>query len=132
MSSMYTTDHSRRIFIAVFCLVLLSSCSNKIVAESDRIRIFEPAQNETVSSPFTLRGEARTFENNVRFRLKDSQGTVLVDSFTTAAGEMGRFGSFEAEIVFNVPSAKEGVIEIFEESAEDGSEIGKIVIPVRF
>src|SRR3989344_3552887 len=115
--SMHIINHGSRVFLVVSCLVLLSSCGNKIVAESDSIRIFEPAKNETVSSPFTLRGEARTFENNVRFRLKDSEGNVLVDSFTTAAGEMGRFGSFEAEIVFNVPSAKEGVIEIFEESA---------------
>src|SRR3989344_9667248 len=123
MNSMFSL---RRVLLVLMTGMLLSSCGNKIVAESDRIRIFEPAKNETVSLPFTLRGEARTFENNVRFRLKDEQWNVLVDSFTTAAGEMGRFGSFEAEIVFNVPSAKEGVIEIFEESAEDGSEIGKI------
>jgi len=129
---MRVTDHGRRVFIAVSCLVLLSSCGNKIVAESDRIRIYEPANNETVSSPFILRGEARTFENNVRFRLKDSEGNILVDSFTTAAGEMGTFGSFEAEVSFGLLSGKEGMLEIFEESAEGGSEIGRVSIPVRF
>src|SRR3989344_2556225 len=97
MRSMRVTDHGRRGFIAVSCLVL-------------------------------LRGEARTFENNVRFRLKDSEGNILVDSFTTAAGEMGTFGSFEAEVSFGLLSGKEGMLEIFEESAEGGSEIGRVSI----
>ena len=92
-----------------------------------------PQSGETVTRPFTVTGEARTFEQHVSLRLSQTDGKILVEDFTTAtAPDLGIFGPFEKQLQYPVPSQSTGVLEVFQASPKDGSEIDKVTIPVRF
>jgi hypothetical protein len=97
------------------------------------IIVAEPAANQSVGLPLTIKGKARVFENTVSFRIKDSDGTVLLENFTTAdSQDIGQFGPFEASVNYPEAKGEKGTVEVFEYSAKDGSEINKVEIPVTF
>lgn len=103
-----------------------------VVSESGNIKVSQPLPLQTVSSPLAVRGEARVFENNVEYRLTESDGTVLAEGFATAqAPDIGQFGPFEATIGFNTET-EVGTLEVFSTSPKDGSEINKVTIPLIF
>lgn len=104
-----------------------------VTTSSENIFVDEPEPYETVSSPVTVSGDARVFENVVSLRVLDGDGSVLAETFTTAnSADIGLFGPFEIDVVFDPPSFNTGTIEIFEESARDGSDTFKVSIPVSF
>jgi hypothetical protein len=80
-----------------------------------------PAGSVVRSNPFTIRGRARTFENNVVIRLLDSRGHLMRETFTTATGEMGTFSPFEAEIWIPRDPGPTLTVALIEHSAKDGS-----------
>jgi hypothetical protein len=91
-------------------------------AIGDAIIFDQPAAGSLVrSNPFTIRGRARTFENNVVIRLYDSSGELMRETFTTATGEMGTFGPFEAEIWIPRNPGPTITVALLEHSAKDGS-----------
>lgn len=99
---------------------------------SENIEVLNPRSGDSVKSGFRVEGNARTFENNVRIRLTDADGNILINTFTTAnAEDIGQFGPFEKIINFSTDS-KSGTLEIFQDSAKDGSEIDKVEIPLLF
>ena len=99
---------------------------------SNNILVESPLQNTQISNPVTVRGEARTFENTVIIRLVQDDGRVLAEDFTTAdAKDIGQFGAFEIQLFYSAPTQNSGKIEVFQYSAKDGSEIDKVLIPVR-
>lgn len=102
-----------------------SSSEANIIIESH-------TENDTIVSPVTVSGKARTFENTVNVRIKDASGKELAESFTTATGEMGQHSDFSAVIEFDKGTAKTGAIEAFQYSAKDGTEIDKVTVPVTF
>jgi hypothetical protein len=102
--------------------------------------------NITVSSPqegdyvnangFTITGLARTFENNVTYRVTDlASKKVIASGFTTATGEMGKFSPYTINVqpkkIAGVQYPSRVLIEVFENSAKDGSEINKVQRTVR-
>ena len=92
-----------------------------------------PQSNQRVGSPIIIQGEARVFENTINYRLLSESGEVLAEGFTTAdAPDVGTWGRFRGELMYEVDTEGRGVIEVFEESARDGSEIHKVSIPVRY
>lgn len=98
---------------------------------SDNIIVTAPQAGSNVSSPFVVRGEARTFENNVVLRLTEQGGRVLVEDFTTAQSpDIGQFGPFEMEISYPATTQSSATLEVFQYSARDGSEIDKVTIPL--
>jgi len=107
--------------------------------QRDLSNVFEPAiwvtspvKDQVITSPVTIRGNARVFEATVSFRLKDAAGNVLAEGFTTAAeGAPGR-GDFEGELAFKPDGSGQGQLEIFEESMKDGSDRNKVTIPVEW
>ena len=100
--------------------------------EEPNIVVFNPKENAKISSPFDLEGKARVFENVVSIRLKDKDGKILYEGITNAQSpDMGKFGLFQEEIKYSTLQA-EGALEVFESSAKDGSDINKVIIPVRF
>lgn len=104
-----------------------------IVQRSDAISISAPRVNERVGSPIIIRGDARTFENVVHYRLLDAQGKVVSEGYTTAtAPDVGQFGPFRGELTYTATVDGEGTLEIYEESAKDGSRINVVSIPVRY
>jgi hypothetical protein len=91
--------------------------------QRDLSNVFEPAiwvtspvKDQVITSPVTIRGNARVFEATVSFRLKDAAGNVLAEGFTTAAeGAPGR-GDFEGELAFKPEGSGQGQLEVFEVS----------------
>lgn len=100
---------------------------------SQNIRVSTPILNQEIGVPLSIKGEARVFESVVRVRLRDANGMVLVDDITLSEGtEIGEFGPFEARLSYPAPSTPTGVVEVFQNSPRDGSEVDKVTIPVTF
>ncbi|MDO8648179.1 MAG: Gmad2 immunoglobulin-like domain-containing protein [Candidatus Peregrinibacteria bacterium] len=113
--------------------VLENQGTSSSTTQESNIRVTEPASEDVVSSPLTIRGEARVFENVFQYRLKDEDGTVLVEGFESALSpDIGQFGAFTVEVPFGPPSGASGTLEVFAYSAKDGSEIDMVRISVRF
>jgi len=105
----------------------------------------QPSGNITIQSPqegdyvnangFVIRGLARTFENNVVYRVRDiATNKIIGQGFTTATGEMGQFSPYSATVAINksgVQFPTRALVEVFENSAKDGSEINKVQVQVR-
>ena len=104
----------------------------KAVSQNEFLEVTSPTTNQVIGSPFQIAGKANFFEGHVRIKIKDQSNQVLVDTFTTAEGSMDQLYPFSKLVSFKKPSAEQGIVEIFEESAKDGSEINKITIPVIF
>ena len=112
----------------------IPSVDSSITAGAIRaIRLKSPRSGETLSpSGFTISGTARTFENNVLYRLVFDSVLTLASGFTTAdAREIGTFGPFSVNVEFSTDYGGDGVLEVFEESAENGEEINKVRVPVK-
>lgn len=94
------------------------------------ISVTEPCAGEQVSSPLSVAGEANAFEATVSMRVLDENGDEIATAFTTAQCGSGCWGAFVGEIEFEVDREQPGTLEVFESSAEDGSDIHKVSIPV--
>lgn len=94
------------------------------------IVVRQPQRGATVTSPVTVSGDANVFEATVSFRILDANGNEIATSFTTATCGSGCRGDYTGEIEFSVDREQHGVIEVFESSAEDGSDLHKVAIPV--
>jgi hypothetical protein len=96
------------------------------------IVVFNPKENAAINSPFDVEGKAIAFENMIGIRLKDANGKILFqDSVYVNSPDVGQYGLFQKEITFET-SQEEGSLEVFESSMQDGSDINKIAIPVKF
>jgi len=103
------------------------------ILDEPNIIVSQPQANDEIGPKLTIKGEARVFENTVNYRLKDNEGNILAENFaTTNSLDIGLYGSFEVTIPYSQPKSREGVLEVFESSAKDGSEINKVIIPVKF
>ena len=96
------------------------------------IQVKSPQKNATIKSSVLISGKANVYEANVRIRISDDNKNILANDFITAGGWMDKLYSFEKEIDYKMPQTEKGLIEIFEESAKDGSEIYKVETPVIF
>ena len=96
------------------------------------IQIKLPQKNTVIENPVLISGKANVFEANVRVRILDDNKNILADDFITADGWMDKLYLFKKEIDYKMPQTENGLIEIFEESAKDGSDLHKIEIPVVF
>ena len=96
-------------------------------------RSFSPQPNEEVGLSLVIKGEARVFESTFSYRLRDEDGIVLYEDHAMAnAPDVGQFGPFEVSVKYPKPKGSQGTVEVFDYSAKDGSEIDKIIIPVKF
>ncbi len=96
------------------------------------IWLYEPAPNQEVSSPLTVRGSARVFEATVNLRLLSDNGNILEETFTTATeGAPGR-GEFEAVLKNTPPASTKGTLEVFWSNPKDGSETDKVRVSLQF
>ncbi|MFO0702393.1 MAG: Gmad2 immunoglobulin-like domain-containing protein [Candidatus Andersenbacteria bacterium] len=104
-----------------------------VTTESENIRVTAPAPYANVTSPLTVQGQARVFENVVNLRLLDANGNVLVETTTMAhSPDVGQFGSFSIDLPFVHATDTSGSLEVFTISAKDGSEVDKVTLPVTF
>lgn len=97
------------------------------------ISVSEPVPNQEIASPVTIKGLARVFESQLNVRVKDASGKTIVEKSVMAnSSDAGQFGPFEISLYYPLLKAPDGVIEAFDYSAKDGSEIDKVIVPVKF
>src|SRR5688572_12110987 len=87
----------------------------------------EPKPEITISAvapgnPVVVEGHARTFENNVVVRLRNANGTLIHETFTTSAGESGHHNPYRAEVFVTRDPGGQVTVEALEYSARDGAE----------
>lgn len=94
------------------------------------VSVTEPCSGDAVTSPLAVAGEANVFEATVSMRILDETGEEIATAFTTATCGTGCWGTYVGEISFEVDHEQPGTLEVFESSAEDGSDIHKVSISV--
>ena len=98
---------------------------------SPSVLVESPTPGEQVSSPLRITGTANTFEATFNVEVVDERGRVLNKRFVTATSGSGTRGTFDAEVPFKANGAGPGKLVVFELSAEDGSRIHEVEIPLR-
>ncbi|MFH0892426.1 MAG: Gmad2 immunoglobulin-like domain-containing protein [Candidatus Falkowbacteria bacterium] len=97
------------------------------------IIVNEPDWDDEITNPVAVSGQARVFENTVNIRLRSSSNRILASAFTTASStEVGEYGDFSKSVPYSDPGTATGFLEVFTISAQDGSEIDKVITLVRF
>lgn len=94
------------------------------------IAVETPGPGDEVSSPVTISGTANVFEATVSYRIEDENGHSLADGYATATCGTGCRGTYVITVDYNVVHDQPGTIVVFESSAQDGSEINVVRIPV--
>ncbi len=96
------------------------------------ISVRHPRPHDIVDDPVEVAGVGTGFEGTLQARLRDHAGTEIAQKHFQAGGT-GIWGNFFFRIdVPGVPDRPRGTLEIYEVSAEDGSEIDKRIIPIVF
>lgn len=111
---------------------------NESDLKRDLIIVNSPQRLATVTSPLTIRGEARGtwyFEGDFPVRIEDANGNVLGQHYATAQGEWMTEGfvPFESELSFMAPRTDTGTL-ILEKDNPSGlpEHADELRIPVRF
>jgi germination protein M len=94
------------------------------------ILVESPAPHAHVSSPLRLRGSANTFEATFQVQVRPDKGKPLAQDFVTATSGSGTRGTFDKQLDFTVDRVRAGTVVVYELSAEDGSVINRVEIPV--
>ena len=111
---------------------ILASSMPTVPCNSTNIKVNNLKLNQEVTFPFTVSGEARVFENQFNYRIKDSTGKTLKEGTVYAkAKDVGEFGAFEIKVTSLKTTDTKIVFELFDKSAKDGSEIDKVIVPLQ-
>jgi hypothetical protein len=100
-------------------------------AQTPSVLVESPLAFQEVSSPLVARGTANTFEATFSFEILNEDGEVIAGDFATATSGSGTRGTFRFEQPFVVEAEQDGVLRIFELSAESGSRTNEVEIPLR-
>jgi hypothetical protein len=100
-------------------------------AQTPAILVLSPLPGEEVEPGFEVSGTANTFEANFNYELQDSADKILSKNFVTATSGSGTRGTFRFTIPYEVDSPQDGRLVVFESSANDGSRINEVSIPLR-
>jgi hypothetical protein len=92
------------------------------------ILVESPLPFDEVTTPLRVTGTANTFEATFEYELKNNQGKVVDSNFVTATSGTGTRGTFDftTKAVDDLAS-----LVVFERSAEDGSRVNEVEIPLR-
>lgn len=97
----------------------------------ENIRVESPQSGDVVTSPITVSGEARVYENVVDWRIVSNDGDVLDQGFFAATpADIGMFGPFEGRVFLPVLESDDFVLELFTYSAMDGSVRDLVSLPL--
>jgi germination protein M len=94
------------------------------------ITVESPSIGPRVSNPVTISGTANVFEATVSIRILAQDGTELARTFTSASCGTGCRGDYSVAVNYSIVAEAPGTIEVFESSAQDGSAINVVDIPV--
>ena len=96
------------------------------------IRVRQPRPHDIVDDPIGIAGVGTGFEGTLQVRVRDHRGNELAHKHFMAGGT-GIWGNFLLRLdVPNIPDNPHGTLEVYEISAEDGSEINKRVVRIVF
>lgn len=134
---------------ALFAVVALTSCapgpgqspttsptdgsptSSPPTATAPAIVIGSPAEGETVSVPFTVSGEANTFEAALTVEVVDQSGTGICVRQLMATSGSGTPGTWEGTLAFPPEvDALPVMLRAYAHSAKDGSIIDLVEYPI--
>ena len=100
--------------------------------QTPSVLVESPLPFEEVGSPIRAEGTANTFEATFNYELTDTDGLIVDENFVTATSGTGTRGTFEFTTEpYTVPFDGIGSLIVFERSAEDGSKIHIVEIPLR-
>jgi nucleoid-associated protein YgaU len=95
------------------------------------IVVRQPQAHDIVDDPIKICGIASVFEANLQVRVRDQKGVEIARKFFTAGGMS--WANFQITMPINIiPKTTSGTLEVFENSAADGSEIKKVIVPIIF
>jgi hypothetical protein len=95
--------------------------------QTPSVLVESPLPFAEVTAPVTATGTANTFEANFQYELLDADGNVVDENFVTATSGTGTRGTFE----FTTAEVDDfATLVVFETSAEDGSRIREVEIPL--
>ena len=95
------------------------------------ILVESPLPFAEVSSPLEITGTANTFEAAFRINVTDGEGLIVYDEPAMATSGSGTRGTFDVTADFEVPRPGQGALIVFEESAQDGSQVNLVEIPLQ-
>jgi hypothetical protein len=95
--------------------------------QTPSVLVESPLAFQEVTTPITVEGTANTFEANFQYELLDADGNVVDENFVTATSGTGTRGTFE----FTTADVDDvATLVVFETSAEDGSRMREVEIPL--
>src|SRR3712207_6749270 len=96
------------------------------------IMLRHPRSHDIVDDPIEIAGVGTGFEGTLQARVRDGRGRELAQRHFQAGGT-GIWGNFFVRLdVPGVPDTPDGTLEVFEISAEDGSELHTVVRRIVF
>ena len=100
--------------------------------QTPSVLVESPLPFEEVIGPIHAEGTANTFEATFNYELTDTDGRIVDENFVTATSGTGTRGTFEFTTdEYEIPFDGIGSLIVFERSAEDGSKIHVVEIPLR-
>ncbi len=100
--------------------------------QTPSVLVESPLPFEEVTSPLRATGTANTYEATFNYELTDTDGRIVDENFVTATSGTGTRGTFDFTTgEYSVPFDGVGSLIVFELSAEDGSRIHLVEIPLR-
>lgn len=94
------------------------------------VLIETPTPLAEVKSPLEVSGTSNTFEATSQLELLDASGELLASKTVTASSGTGERGTFHVTLHFKASPGPATLVS-YESSAEDGSRIDVVRIPVR-
>src|SRR2546421_6295902 len=90
------------------------------------ITVRQPVLYDIVDDPVAVSGVGTGFEGTFAARVRDAQGHQL-GQVTIHAGGSGIWGNFNVAIPLSgVPTSPQAMLEVYEASASDGTEVNKV------
>ena len=100
--------------------------------QTPHVLVETPLAFEDVTSPIRATGTANTFEATFNYEVTDTDGRIVDDGFVTATSGTGTRGTFDFTTnEFAIPFDGVGALIVYEVSAEDGSRMNVVEIPLR-
>jgi len=100
--------------------------------QTPSVLVESPLSFEEVESPLRVAGTANTFEATFEYELTDTDGLIVDENFVTATSGTGTRGTFAFTTdEYEIPFDGIGSLIVFERSAEDGSKIHLVEVPLR-
>lgn len=96
------------------------------------VTVRQPRPHDLVDDPVDVCGVGVGFEGRLGARIRDANGTQLVEKFFSAGG-MGTWGNFHVALPLGaIPPTPQGTLEVWGTSGQEGVEAGKVTVPIVF